>query len=60
MQEFVSNTIAEMMDESKRKVNVECAEQPKVPLIRLRVIYTNEDHIFNAIRFGQQYNTRVN
>ena len=33
--------------------------QPQVPLIRLRVEYTDENQMFNAVRFGLQYTARV-
>lgn len=48
-----------MIESAKEKLNADCPQQPKLPLIRLRVIYTNEDHIFNSIRFGQQYGEKV-
>jgi len=35
------------------------ARQPELPLIRLRVEYTEEKHMFNAVRFGLQYTNRV-
>lgn len=33
--------------------------QPTEPLIRLRLVYENEDHMFNGIRFGQEFASRV-
>ena len=33
--------------------------QPQLPLIRLRVEYTDENQMFNAVRFGLQYTARV-
>jgi double-strand break repair protein MRE11 len=33
--------------------------QPEQPLIRLRVEYAEEKHMFNAVRFGLQYTTKV-
>ncbi|XP_016964652.1 double-strand break repair protein MRE11 [Drosophila biarmipes] len=33
--------------------------QPTLPLIRLRLLYTDESCMFNAIRFGQMFSTRV-
>ncbi|XP_011187962.1 double-strand break repair protein MRE11 [Zeugodacus cucurbitae] len=33
--------------------------QPQLPLIRLRIIFSNEEQMFNAIRFGQSYNEQV-
>jgi len=34
-------------------------KQPKLPLIRLRVEYTNETQHFNGIQFGQEFQDRV-
>lgn len=34
-------------------------EMPKLPLIRLRVIYTQEEHSLNAVRFGQSFIGKV-
>lgn len=34
-------------------------KQPTLPLIRLRVEYSNEMEYFNPIRFGQQFSDRV-
>lgn len=47
-----------MIEEAKQK-RTDAQAQPKLPLIRLRVTYQNEDHAFNEIRFGQQYNGMV-
>jgi double-strand break repair protein MRE11 len=33
--------------------------QTELPLIRLRVQYTEEKYLFNAVRFGLQYTGRV-
>lgn len=44
-----------MIDEAKLK-ETENDAQPKKPLIRLRVVYQNEDYALNEIRFGQQFN----
>lgn len=35
------------------------SKQPKLPLIRLRVEYTNETQHFNGIQFGQEFQDRV-
>lgn len=58
VQDFVTDKIKEMMLLAKDK-ETDHPNQPKEPLIRLRLIYNNEDQVFNAIRFGQQYNTIV-
>lgn len=34
-------------------------KQPTLPLIRLRLLYTDESCMFNAIRFGEMLSTRV-
>lgn len=34
-------------------------KQPTLPLVRLRVEYSNEMEYFNPIRFGQQFGERV-
>lgn len=59
VKELVSGMINNMIEEAKQK-ETRSATQPKTPLIRLRVIYQNEDYAFNEIRFGQQYNDLVN
>jgi double-strand break repair protein MRE11 len=33
--------------------------QPELPLVRLRVEYAEEKHMFNSVRFGLQYAARV-
>lgn len=58
VQEYVAEKIDEMMLQAKGK-ETDHPGQPKEPLIRLRVFYSSEDHIFNHIRFGQQYNKQV-
>lgn len=34
-------------------------DQPRQPLIRLRLVYSNEKHLFNTIRLGQRYSGQV-
>lgn len=58
VKELVSGVINNMIEEAKQK-ETKSATQPKKPLIRLRIIYQNEDYAFNEIRFGQQYNELV-
>lgn len=55
VREFLKEKIDEMIGDAASKNNPDCPEQPKLPLIHLRVNYTNDDYIFNLIRFGQQY-----
>lgn len=47
-----------MIERAKEKLS-DHPNQPKEPLIRLRILYSEEDQMFNYIRFGQQYNNRV-
>lgn len=58
VKELVSNIIENMIKEAKKKES-QSNSQPKLPLIRLRVVYRDESQVFNAIRFGQQYSNRV-
>lgn len=58
VQEYVADKVRKMMLLAKDKES-DHPNQPKEPLIRLRVFYSNEDQLFNAIRFGQQYNQKV-
>lgn len=50
--------ITEMLAEAKAQLTGNI-HQPKEPLIRLRLDYIEEEQMFNAIRFGQQYNAQV-
>ncbi|KAL7741992.1 hypothetical protein ACLKA6_018249 [Drosophila palustris] len=34
-------------------------KQPTLPLIRLRLLFSEESHMFNTVRFGQMFLTRV-
>lgn len=47
-----------MIEKAKEKLTGH-AEQPRLPLIRLRLLYSDENQMFNHIRFGQRFNTRV-
>lgn len=58
IQTFVGDRIETMIDLAKQKLS-DHPNQPKEPLIRLRILYSEEDQMFNHIRFGQQYNNRV-
>lgn len=58
VQDYVADKVKEMMLLAKDK-ETDHPNQPKEPLIRLRIFYSNEDQLFNAMRFGQQYNKQV-
>lgn len=58
VREFCNNKIEEMLKKAEAKLTND-PNQPKIPLIRLRVIYSNEYYTINTIRFGQQYAERV-
>lgn len=55
---FYAKNIEEMIEEAKKKIN-DNVKQPKEALIRLRIVYTNEDFAINTTRFGQQFHNRV-
>ncbi|CAO1377706.1 unnamed protein product [Diamesa hyperborea] len=55
---FCNSKIEEMLKKAEAKRSKD-PNQPKLPLIRLRVIYSNECYTLNTIRFGQQYADRV-
>ncbi|XP_031620222.1 double-strand break repair protein MRE11 [Contarinia nasturtii] len=55
---LLTGIINGMIDEAKGK-ETESSSQPKLPLIRLRVLYHDEEHAINEIRFGQQFNHQV-
>ena len=55
---FCKNKIEEMLKKAETKLTND-PNQPKLPLIRLRVFYSNECYTLNTIRFGQQYAERV-
>ncbi|XP_054738689.1 double-strand break repair protein MRE11 [Anastrepha obliqua] len=50
--------VEEMIAKAKEQLTGH-PKQPTLPLIRLRIIYSNEEQVFNAIRFGQSYNEQV-
>lgn len=58
VEKFFSQNVEEMIEESKLKLTGH-SKQPKVPLIRLRVLYTNDAHIINTARFGQKFEERI-
>lgn len=58
VKKIVKQKIEEMLEASKEQINLN-PRQPKIPLIRLEIRYKDEDHVFNAIRFGQEYQERV-
>lgn len=47
-----------MLKEAKAKTN-DVEEQPKLPLLRLRIIHTDEKYLFHASRFNAKYKDRV-
>ncbi|KAE9531309.1 hypothetical protein AGLY_010515 [Aphis glycines] len=57
-QEFVRSQIEDILLKLSLKRSGH-PKQPKLPLIRLRVEYTNETQHFNGIQFGQEFQDRV-
>lgn len=55
---FCSEQIDKMIEESKEQ-HTNHPNQPTIPLIRLRILYSNESHLVNTVRFGQQYRDQV-
>lgn len=51
---FYTENIEEMIEESKKRLSGH-PKQPKSPLIRLRITYTNESFVINTARFGQRF-----
>ncbi|XP_023160670.2 double-strand break repair protein MRE11 [Drosophila hydei] len=49
----------EAMIEQAKSLLTGHPKQPTIPLIRLRLRYTDETYMFNTIRFGQIFGTRV-
>lgn len=58
VQGIIKQRIEEMLKKAEEQKN-DNPKQPKRPLIRLRIMYQDEEHVFNALRFGQQYQERV-
>ncbi|CAD7012752.1 unnamed protein product [Ceratitis capitata] len=50
--------VADMIVRAKEQLTGH-PKQPILPLIRLRIIFSSEEQMFNAIRFGQSYNEQV-
>ncbi|XP_008185560.1 LOW QUALITY PROTEIN: double-strand break repair protein MRE11 [Acyrthosiphon pisum] len=57
-QEFVRRQIEDILSRLSLKYSGH-NKQPKLPLIRLRVEYTNETQHFNGIQFGHEFQDRV-
>lgn len=58
VEKFYCKNVAEMIDESKQKLSGH-TKQPIVPLIRLRIVYSDDNHMINTARFGQKYDKKV-
>lgn len=55
---FYCKKIEEMIVESKKRISGH-PKQPKLPLIRLRIMFNNDNQVLNIARFGQKYEKRV-
>ncbi|XP_002069265.2 double-strand break repair protein MRE11 [Drosophila willistoni] len=58
VKKFAREKIEEMIERSKDRLTGH-PKQPEIPLIRLRLLYSDESYMFNTIRFGQEYSSRV-
>lgn len=59
VQELLRGIVNQMIEEAKGKLT-NCRSQPKIPLIRLRVLYKNDEYNINETRFSQQFTDMVN
>lgn len=58
VEKFYCKNVAEMIEESKARLTGH-SKQPTSPLIRLRILYTNENHLVNLARFGQRFEKEI-
>jgi len=58
VQKYVTEHLETMIERAAEQISGDPL-QPQVPLTRLRVEYTDENQMFNAVRFGLQYTARV-
>lgn len=58
VEKFLVQNVEEMIEEAKQKISGH-KKQPTLPLIRLRILYTNENHSINTARFGQKFDKRI-
>jgi double-strand break repair protein MRE11 len=56
--QFCTKKVQEMIEKSKEKLSGN-PKQPTIPLIRLRVLYSDEDQLCNPVRLGQQFAKEV-
>ncbi|XP_001356803.3 double-strand break repair protein MRE11 [Drosophila pseudoobscura] len=55
---FSQERVESMIEKAKAQLTGH-PKQPHLPLIRLRLLYTDESCMFNTIRFSQMFSTRV-
>ncbi|XP_017860403.1 PREDICTED: double-strand break repair protein MRE11-like [Drosophila arizonae] len=55
---FAIKRVEDMIEQAKTLLTGH-PKQPTIPLIRLRLRYTDETYMFNTIRFGQIFGSRV-
>lgn len=58
IEKYIDKTIAEIIKDSK-KLLTDHPQQPKMPLIRLRIVIENADHLINVKRYGHKYFQKV-
>ncbi|XP_052860767.1 double-strand break repair protein MRE11 [Anopheles cruzii] len=56
--DFAAERVEELIQRAKAKLTGN-ERQPKIPLIRLRLVTTHVEYQFNRIRFGQRYMGKV-
>lgn len=58
LEELVEEEVNQMILDAEKQ-RTDNPKQPKLPLIRLRLFYTDESQMFNTIRFGQRFEDKV-
>ncbi|GAB6031188.1 Double-strand break repair protein mre11a [Chamberlinius hualienensis] len=56
--EYCSEYVEQMIEDSKKQLTGN-EKQPKIPLIRLRVEFVNDNETFSVVRFGQKFVNKV-
>ncbi|PSN32682.1 hypothetical protein C0J52_21737 [Blattella germanica] len=58
VQDYINERVEQLIDEAASQISGD-SRQPIIPLIRLRVDYFDEKHMFNPIQFGLQFSGKV-
>lgn len=58
VEKFYCKNVDEMIEEARKRLSGH-PKQPTLPLIRLRIVFTNQDHVLNITQFGQKFEGKV-